>query len=74
MALNETVGDYVDTTLPDKIEQMQMWYERINEIFAAEAEKRQGLFGQKIASTDLIHERQQVLKWLRKYDKKHHKK
>ncbi|MBU3681622.1 MAG: hypothetical protein FGM16_06760 [Flavobacterium sp.] len=66
MALDETVGDSVDTTLPNKIEQMQMWYDRINEIFATEAEKRQGLFGHKITSTDLIHERQQVLKWLRK--------
>lgn len=70
MALDETVGDYVDTTLPDKIEQMQLWYNCINEIFAVPTEKRQGIYGQKITKKDLIHERQQVLNWLRK-NKKH---
>jgi hypothetical protein len=69
MALNETVGDCVDTTLPDKIEQMQMWYNCINQIFATPTGKRQGVYGQKITKKDLIHERQQVLNWLRKNEK-----
>ena len=69
---DETIADYPDTTLPLKIEQMQMWYERINEIFATPSEKRQGVYGQKITKKDLIHERQQVLNWLRKNEKHLH--
>lgn len=66
---DETIADYPDPTLPLKIEQMQMWYNCINEIFATPSEKRQGVYGQKITKKDLIHERQQVLNWLRKNEK-----
>lgn len=67
MALEETVGDIITPTLATKIEQMELWYDRINDIFATHPDRRQGIYRQTISMTKLIDERQDVLQWLRKH-------
>jgi len=69
MALDETVGDIITPTLATKIEQMELWYDRINDIFATQPDRRQGIYRQTISMTKLIDERQDVLQWLRKNEK-----
>jgi len=48
---------------------MELWYDRINDIFATQPDRRQGIYRQTISMTKLIDERQDVLQWLRKNEK-----